>query len=303
MARHPRIEFPGALYHVFTRGNNRQPIFADDEDRRVYLSGLCQAHTRLNATIYAYCLVDNHVHHLMETADVPLCRVMQSILTRYARYFNIRHNRTGHLFQGRYRAIICQKEKYLLELVRYIHLNPVRAQLVKLPEDWQWSSHNAYLGNESVSWLETKSVLEIFHNKEVGKARRLYEQFVLDALGRQPDTTLSPSKDTAVIGGGEFQALARRMTAKLKRRREDLPSGRIRLNDILEKVANRHGYPLSALRRASRESQFVRARNEALYEAASMGWPHVEIARAFRRKESWVTHTLRRWREKNVAVG
>lgn len=144
MPRKPRIEFQGALYHVIARGNHRQNIFFDDNDRNRYLSTIEKSKSKFNFSIYAFVLMSNHVHLLIETSTIPLSKIMQSLHTSYTQYFNLKHNKSGHLFQGRYKAILCQKDSYLLQLVRYIHQNPIRAKIVESPDDYQWSSHHAY---------------------------------------------------------------------------------------------------------------------------------------------------------------
>ena len=126
MARKPRIHFPGALYHVIARGNRRQGIFRDDKDLQRFLTYLSDVKSRFPFRLYAYGLMKNHLHLLIEVDEVPLSRIMHSLLFGYAGYFNRRYGEAGHLFQGRYKAIVCDKDAYLLELVRYIHLNPVR---------------------------------------------------------------------------------------------------------------------------------------------------------------------------------
>jgi len=141
MARRPRIHFPGALYHVITRGNRRQGIFLDEKDLEKFLAYIVDYKSRHSFRLYAYALMKNHLHLLVEVEETPLSRIMQSLLFRYTRYFNRRYGEVGHLFQGRYKAIVCDKDAYLLELVRYIHLNPVRAKIVKSPEDYGWTGH------------------------------------------------------------------------------------------------------------------------------------------------------------------
>jgi len=143
MARKPRIEFPGALLHVIVRGNNRQEIFHDDADRRSYLERLGLYVAEGGATVYSFCLMPNHVHLLMEMGERSLAQVLQRLLTWHARHHSVKYKRVGHLFQGRYRAILCDKDAYLVELVRYIHLNPVRAGLVTHPGEYRWSRHRA----------------------------------------------------------------------------------------------------------------------------------------------------------------
>ena len=127
MARKPRVHFTGALYHVMSRGNQGQAIFKSDQDRQRYLDFLKDGQKRFGYRLYAYVLMGNHVHHLIEIGQTPLSKVMQNILFRYTRYWNRRYKKTGHLFQGRYKAILCDKDSYLLELIRYLHLNPVNS--------------------------------------------------------------------------------------------------------------------------------------------------------------------------------
>jgi REP element-mobilizing transposase RayT len=140
MARKPRIEFPGALYHVIARGNQRRRTFFNPEDYENYLSRLWSYHEKFHFTLYAHCLMPNHIHLLIESAEVPLSKIMQAIQFSYTQSFNRRHKKVGHLFQGRYKAVLCQKDEYLLELVRYIHLNPVRAGIVKDPKNYNPNS-------------------------------------------------------------------------------------------------------------------------------------------------------------------
>ena len=141
MARPLRIEFPGALYHVTSRGNARQRVFRDDEDRETFLATLAWVVARFRWRCHAYCLMDNHIHLLIDTPQPNLSRGMRQLNGVYTQRFNRRHRRVGHLFQGRFQAILVEKEGYLLELARYIVLNPVRAKMVKTPERYPWSSY------------------------------------------------------------------------------------------------------------------------------------------------------------------
>src|SRR5688500_9153546 len=146
MARPLRIQFPGALYHVISRGNAKQDIFLDDGDRQQFLCALSDTAERLNWRILVYCLMTNHYHLCIETVEPTLARGMRDLNGRYAQGFNYRHERVGHLFQGRYKGILVDRPGYLLELARYIVLNPVRAGLSATATDWPWSSHRAALG-------------------------------------------------------------------------------------------------------------------------------------------------------------
>ena len=203
MARKTRIHFPGALYHVISRGNQRQDIFLDDRDRTVYLSYLSEYKVRYCIQLYAYSLMRNHVHLLLEVSAIPLNRFMQSLLFRYARYFNRRYGKVGHLFQGRYRAILCDKDAYLLELVRYIHFNPVRAKAVKDPEGYLWTSHMSYLGKGKEGPVDADLVLGQFgENRSLG--RRKYREFILEEVSSGHQEKFYKVKDQRYLGDESF---------------------------------------------------------------------------------------------------
>lgn len=162
MPRKARAEVEGGLYHVITRSNNRRQIFSSRADYEKFLSLLAVQKTKLSFFLYAYCLMTNHVHLLLERQTSAVGRIMHRLLTGYAQYYNRRYRRVGHLFQGRHKAILCQSERYLSELVRYIHLNPVRAGMVTRPEDYEYSSHRAYLGMEPAGIVDVDPVLRHF---------------------------------------------------------------------------------------------------------------------------------------------
>lgn len=179
MARPLRIEFPGGLYHVTSRGDRREPIYEDDADRARFLEVLGDVVERSNWLCHAFCLMDNHYHLLIETPDGNLSKGMRQLNGVYTQYSNRRHARVGHLFQGRYKAIVVDREAYLLELTRYVVLNPVRAGLVDEPGQWPWSSFNAVVGQVACpGWLETDGLLAQF-GEERGEARRRYRRFVM----------------------------------------------------------------------------------------------------------------------------
>ncbi len=186
MARPLRIEYPGAVYHITTRGNAYQDVFLDDTDRERFLEILGEVIERFNWLCHGYCLMMNHYHLLIETVDPTLSRGMRQLNGVYTQVFNRRHKQVGHLFQGRYKAILVEKEAYLLELSRYIVRNPVRAKMVAAPEEWEWSSYRATVGLvEPPPFLTTDWILGQFHN-EREKARRLYREFVTEGIDRSP---------------------------------------------------------------------------------------------------------------------
>ncbi len=182
MPRGPRLDAPGVLHHVMARGIDRQPIFLDDRDRDDFVRRVAALATAGKVLIYAWALVPNHVHLLVRTASLPLARVMRSLLTGYAGVFNRRHGRHGHLFQNRYKSLVCQDEPYLLELVRYIHLNPLHAGLVAdlaALDHYRYSGHAIVLGHVAGPWQQTGEVLTRF-DAEQAEARVRYRAFVAD---------------------------------------------------------------------------------------------------------------------------
>jgi REP element-mobilizing transposase RayT len=202
MPRKARTEVEGGLYHVLTRGNNRRRIFNSSDDFEKFLSLLAVQKIKLVFFLYAYCLMTNHVHLLLERQANAVGRIMHRLLTGYAQYYNRRHRRVGHLFQGRYKAILCQSDRYLSELVRYIHLNPVRAGIVSQPEDYKYSSHRAYLGMEAAGIVDVDPVLRHFGAKKE-MARERYRQFVAAGMKDGFRQEFYPT-DERILGTEEF---------------------------------------------------------------------------------------------------
>jgi len=188
MARKPRLFFPGAVYHVILRGNAGQDIFYRDKDYLRFYFYVEEGRERFKCLIHAFCLMRNHVHLVLQIGEISISRVLQNLSQRYTGWVNRQKRRTGHLFQGRYKAILIDADRYLLALVRYIHLNPVRAGITRVPEDYRWSSHRAYLAREQLSWLTTSMVLSQLSTAS-SVARRKFQAFVLEGLkeGRRED--------------------------------------------------------------------------------------------------------------------
>lgn len=159
MARPLRIEFPGAIYHVTSRGDRREAIFEDNEDRQHFLTVVGQAVERFDAAVLAYCLMDNHYHLVVHTRNANLSRLMQRLNGVYTQAYNRRHNKEGHLFQGRFKGILVDRDAYLLEVCRYVDLNPLRAGMVRDPGNWPWSSYGAHTGRKPApAWLDIATV-------------------------------------------------------------------------------------------------------------------------------------------------
>ena len=202
MSRPLRIEFAGALYHVTSRGDGQKDIYLDDQDRRDFLSVLGSVCKRFNWTVHAYCLMSNHYHLLIETPDGNLSQGMRQLNGVYTQHFNRTHDRVGHVFQGRYKAIIVQKGRYLLELSRYIVLNPVRARMVRSVKDWPWSSYRASCGmTSSPEWLSTDWLLSTFAKTRKVAIER-YRDFV--AQGKNLPSPWEHLKNQIFLGDEQF---------------------------------------------------------------------------------------------------
>ena len=176
LARKPRIWYPGASYHLTSRGNRRAAIFYDPDDRYMYLSLLEQTRNQYPFHLHAYCLMTNHIHLLLETIDTPTKDIMKKLHSLYAIYFNKRHRTSGHLFQGRYHAELIQTDPYLLEVSKYIHLNPVEAKMVKRPESYRWSSYTAYISSTTHPHVCTERILSYFPHPQNHNYQMYVEQ-------------------------------------------------------------------------------------------------------------------------------
>jgi len=186
MSRPLRIEYAGALYHVTSRGNQKNDIYLTDNDRLNWIEVLSNVCERFNWRCHAWCLMDNHYHIVIETIEGNLSKGMRQLNGVYTQKMNRNNHRVGHVFQGRYKAIIIDKESYLLELSRYVVLNPVRAKMVNDALDWKWSSYRAMIGKDKIpSWLETDWLLSHFHRQKK-KAQNGYINFVRAGVGLEP---------------------------------------------------------------------------------------------------------------------
>jgi len=202
MARQLRIEFAGALYHVTSRGNAQEAIYRNDEDRKKFLTVLNITCNRFNWYCHAYCLMDNHFHLLIETNTPTLSLGMKFLNGTYTQYFNRIHKRVGHVYQGRFKGILVEKDGYLLELSRYIVLNPVRARMVRTAKDWPWSSYRAMVGiNEPPLCLTTDWLLAGF-GKRRKKAQQGYKDFIHQ--GKNQPSPWEELKNQIYLGSDDF---------------------------------------------------------------------------------------------------
>lgn len=216
MARPLRLEFEGAYYHITSRGDQRGKIFFDVRDRERFLEILKRTKERYGYLLHAYALMDNHYHLFIETPKANLSQIMQNINTSYTVYVNKRHKRYGHLFQGRFKGIIVDKDTYLMVLTRYIHLNPVRAGIVKRPEDYRWTSYMEYIGagKEKELLVDITETLSCF-SKTKGTAMKAYREFINDGIGEE-DNPLEDVEAGIVVGSNRFKDLIRKLLQKRK---------------------------------------------------------------------------------------
>ena len=204
MARPLRIEYPGALYHITSRGNERRKIFLDDADRLKFLELLKDYYNRFSILIHSYAIMDNHYHLILETPKGNLLKVMHAVNSNYTGYFNRKYGRAGHLFQGRYKGILVDKDEYLVRLSIYVHLNPVRARMVEKPEQYKWSSYPSFIGKaKEHKWLEYSWVLSKFGNDKK-TAQRKYGEHTEKLM---TEKMKSPMKDVCgqlILGRDNF---------------------------------------------------------------------------------------------------
>jgi REP element-mobilizing transposase RayT len=270
MARKPRIDFPGALSHVIARGNRRATLFHDETDYTAYLDRLERYRQRDGVTLHAYVLMANHVHLLLETGPQPLSRTMQALQFTYSQYYNRRYDKTGHVFQGRYQAILCEREAYLVELVRYLHLNPARIRTPLNPWTYRWSSHAAYVGRSSPVQVSTMAVLGSWH-RQIGPARQAYRRFMQAGLAQGHQDRFYETVDQRFLGDERFLEEVDRRTAAT--RAVTIRPRRIAFGALLTAVAAACAVTPRAILAPGRQRALVPAR--ALFVYLARDWGHL----------------------------
>jgi len=280
MARKPRLHYAGALYHVMVRGNGGQNIFADDEDRYRFYLLLQEGVEKFRHRIHAFCLMSNHVHLAIQVGEKPLSRIMQNLCFRYTQWVNSRQKKVGHLFQGRYKAILVDADSYLAELVRYIHLNPVRAEIVKDLEKYLWSGHRAYIGRETLPWLTTEWVLSQF-GQRLKSARARYDEFVY--LGGKEGRRQEFHEGTSggrILGDDSFVGRAYEKAAQCEEKTETL-------DEIIERVGKEYGLTEEEMAASGRQRYPAEARGTIAYLVReATGLSLTELGRRMKRDVS-----------------
>ena len=236
MARPLRVEFEGGVYHVTARGIERRALVRDDDDRARWMKTLEDAVGLHRWRVFAFVLMDNHFHLLIETPDADLCASMRDLNGNYGAYFNRRHRRSGHLFQGRYKAHVIENEGHWLEVSRYVHLNPVRARAATRPEAWDWSSFRGYVRKRArLAWMDYETVLADCGG-DTPAGRRQYRAFVDEGVGHTVESPFKAAAHSLIVGTEEF---VDRVAGLVASRREDPEVPRLRdlqRRDMLEKV-------------------------------------------------------------------
>jgi REP element-mobilizing transposase RayT len=293
MSRKPRLHYPGALYHVITRGNNRQKIFLSDEDYACFLEKLKAVKAKKQFMLHAYCLMPNHVHLLVTVENTPLSGIMQRVLTGYTSHFHRTHKKSGHVFQGRYKAIICEKDSYLMELVRYIHLNPVRAGLARRPGDWGWSGHRSYLAaDHSEGLIDDEALCELF-GTDKNRARQAYEQFMRDGAGMGHKASMYPRENVPFLGEGRF--VEEHQVRHLEVIEQRTPGSLVKkppLQGIMRGICAKSALSPAMLQGASRRGDIVARRKTFILQAHRSGHTCADIARYINRTQAYVSRLV-----------
>lgn len=272
MARRPRLFAPGLLYHVIARGNQRRKTFLSNTDYQAYLQRLGRYRQLCHYTVHAYCLMPNHVHLLVESSDVPLAKFMQGLQQSYSQYFNLHHRKVGHVFQGRYQAIICDRDGYLLELIRYIHLNPVRAGMVKAPQQYRYTGHRSYVDGKANEVIDPRKVLSL-----LGGAGR-YHAFIEDGLAAGHRDELYDLEDQRFLGEEGFGE------GLQEKHQEERPRKRRPLESVVKDICKELEVGVDQIRSADRSWAVSQIRTRLAYVLVRrQGYALSEVAKYFQR--------------------
>ena len=258
MPRQARLDIPGALHHIMVRGNNKGEIFKDDQDRTHFLLRLRENIFETHCSVYAWVLMNNHVHILFKSGQKGISTVMRKLLTWYAIYYNHRHRRTGHLFENRYKSILCEEDTYLLALTRYIHLNPIRAKIITTIEDldcYPWSGHGAVIGKAACPWMDTQYVLEQFGSTKQ-KAIKEYRRFIEEGINMGHIPELTGGGLIRSLGGWSQVLSTRNRKEKLEYDERILGSGDF-VNEVLKETEEKHRRQIKAKRSGMTITQII----------------------------------------------
>jgi len=310
MPRTARIDIPGLLQHVMVRGIEKRDIFLDDEDKTLFVERLSKLLIATGTECLAWALMSNHFHLLLRPQSTKLSVFMRRLLTGYAVVFNLRHGRSGHLFQNRYKSIVCEEDSYLLELVRYIHLNPLRAGLVEsldILDSYPWSGHAVILGKGTLASQSDGEVLLMFDNKK-GSARKKYRAFVEDGIRQGKRDELVGGglrRSRKLSGSAEYEAYDDRILGSgsfvEQLQHETQPSGSVStvsLDEIIRRVSQIYAIESASLRHGGKRKELSDARGALCYIAViKMGISGASVARTLNVSRAGVSLAARRGEE------
>ena len=311
MPRSARIDIPGLLHHVIVRGIERRDIFYGDDDKALFIERLDRLLVATETDCLAWALMSNHFHLLLRPRATTLAALMRRLLTGYAVVFNLRHKRSGHLFQNRYKSIVCQEDSYLLELLRYIHLNPLRAGLVGSMEEldtYSWSGHAVLMGNATLDGQQSEEILQMFAKKR-HLARQKYRRFVADGItmGKREELVgggLRRSRkfdgaegyeayDERILGSGDFVEQLWKASGTTEASTAAMP-----LSELTKGITQLFGVEMAALLQGSRRKELIDARGALCFVATrKMGMSGVVVAQALNISRSGVLVAARRGAE------
>ena len=320
MPRQARIDAPGALHHIIVRGIEKRDIFNDKTDRKRFVQRLGAILGESETPCYAWALLPNHFHLLLKTSLTPIATIMRRLLTGHAVYFNRRHDRSGHLFQNRYKSILCQEDNYLLELVRYIHLNPLRAkQVVSLKEldRYPYSGHSVLLGHYQNEWQSADETLKLFGRK-VSKARKRYRKFLKKGVhqGRRPEliggglirsvggwhafkaldrADVHIKSDERILGDSDFVEEVLRRAEEKRERKYQLEADGFTVDRVAERVASILGLKSEDVWKKGKHPQIVKARSLLCFWAVrELGITATELATKIGISQAAISQSVKR---------
>ncbi len=286
MARPIRIEYTNAVYHITARGNERKKIFRDDAERFKFLELLEKYTGRHGVILYCYVLMGNHYHLVVETPNSNLAKFMHDLQSHYTGYFNRKHKRNGHLFQGRYKALVVEKDAYLVVLSRYVHLNPVRAGVTERPGQWPWSSYKDYIKPRAANkWLDRQPVLDQF-GKRLAEACVRYRKYVEAGIGADLQSPVDSVKSQMILGDGKFVEKMRKLveayehTSDTSDGKELFRWNRERADEAIETISRRYGVDPGVLKAKKRRGNIPRDVAIWLFHGSSR-WTMKEIGEEF----------------------
>jgi len=325
MPRQARLDIPGALHHIMVRGINKSDIFLDDQDKQQFLERLALNLADTKCAVYAWALMSNHVHLLFKSGEHGISEVMRKQLTWYAMYFNRKYKRSGHLFENRYRSILCEEDQYLLTLIRYIHLNPVRAGIITSLQEldcYPWTGHSVVMGQNERDWMDTDYVLTQFGTR-LKRARTAYRKFIEEGLTQGHIPAFSGGglrrshggwsavvslkskgeelkSDDRILGSSDFVKNLLEEIAERDNRQFNIRRSERNISDIIEEQSKKMGISRREIKSGSRRQKISRARSViARICAVELGMTNADIARCLGVNTSTITRVLNK--PENVA--